>query len=177
MRDPKNMRAFRVGFGYDVHPLQEGARFVLGGVFIPYHKGPAGHSDADVLTHAIIDALLGACGAGDIGHQFPDDDITFKGADSIDLLKQTMQIIHDKGYCLGNLDATVCLQEPKISTYIPQMLRTLADALQTDSHQLSIKATTTEKLGFIGAGLGVSAYAVVLVEACKKSVTPTVPGK
>lgn len=159
------METFRIGFGYDVHPLEEGARFVLGGVEIDYHKGATGHSDADVLVHAIIDALLGAAGHRDIGQQFPDSDAALKGADSMMLLSKTMQLVGERGYRLGNLDATVCLEEPKIAGYIPAMVDALSRIMQVDSGKISVKATTTEKLGFVGQGQGISAYAVVLIFA------------
>ncbi len=158
------MKTNRIGFGYDVHPLKRGARFVLGGVLIDHNKGAAGHSDADVLIHALVDALLGASGQRDIGHQFPDTDPEWKGADSQILLKKTMQLIRDAGYDLVNMDATICLEEPKIAAYTPNMLDFLSGVMGVDSSRLSIKAKTAERLGFIGAGEGVSAYVVVLLE-------------
>jgi 2-C-methyl-D-erythritol 2,4-cyclodiphosphate synthase len=157
------MDSFRVGIGYDVHPLKAGARLVLGGVDIASNSGAVGHSDADVLVHAIIDALLGAGGLRDIGQQFPDTDMSYKDANSLDLLKETMTMLRDKGFDLTNMDSTICLESPKIATYVPQMLCKLSEAMQVDISRLSVKATTTEKLGFIGAGQGISAYAVVLI--------------
>lgn len=157
------MSAFRIGFGYDVHPLVMGARFVLGGVEVPFEKGGAGHSDADVLVHAVIDALLGAAGLRDIGHHFPDNDQTYRGADSLMLLTRTMDMVRAAGYELANMDATICLQEPRVNQLVPLMLKNLGVSMNADPGKLSVKATTTEKLGFIGSGEGVSAYAVVLL--------------
>ncbi len=151
----------RVGLGYDVHRLVEGRKLIIGGVVIPFEKGLAGHSDADVLTHAIIDALLGAAGLGDIGLHFPDDDDTYKDSDSIVLLKRALDSIFEKGYRVNNIDATVVCQRPKLRPYIAQMETVLAAALQIEKSQLNIKATTTEKLGFEGEGLGISAQAIV----------------
>lgn len=159
----KIMSAFRIGFGYDVHPLVRGARFVLGGVEVACEKGGSGHSDADVLVHALIDALLGAAGLRDIGHHFPDTDPALTGADSLILLKRTMDMVREAGYELLNMDATICLQEPKVSQLVPFMLENLGASMNADSSKLSVKATTTEKLGFVGSGEGVSAYAVVLL--------------
>ena len=153
----------RVGFGYDVHRLENGLPLYLGGVMIPSSTGALGHSDADVLIHAIMDALLGAAGLRDIGHYFPDTDSSLKGIDSKLLLERTMKVIHEHGYTLSNLDATICLQQPKLAAYIPTMKQVLAKTMKVDEHQLSIKATTTEGLGFVGSGQGVSAYAVVVV--------------
>jgi 2-C-methyl-D-erythritol 2,4-cyclodiphosphate synthase len=155
---------FRIGIGYDVHRLEEGLPFVLGGISIAYSRGPLGHSDGDVLIHAICDALLGALALGDIGTHFPDTDEEFKGIDSKILLEKTVNMIRFQGYEISNLDTTVCLQKPKISQYIPAMIKTLSTVLDIDHHQLSVKATTTEKLGFVGDGKGISAYAVVLLE-------------
>ena len=154
----------RVGFGFDVHPLLENVPFTLGGVVIPHHKGAMGHSDADVLVHAICDALLGAANLGDIGMHFPDTDPAFKGIDSTILLQKVVQLISQKAYRIVNIDTTVCLQQPKIRPYIPQMQETLAQAMSIPADLISIKATTTEKLGFIGREEGVSAYAMVLLE-------------
>ncbi|PIE76882.1 MAG: 2-C-methyl-D-erythritol 2,4-cyclodiphosphate synthase [Clostridiales bacterium] len=151
----------RVGLGYDVHRLVEGRKLIIGGVVIPFEKGLAGHSDADVLTHAIIDALLGAAGLGDIGLHFPDDDDTYKDSDSIILLKRAQNSIFERGYRVNNIDATVVCQRPKLRPYIAQMEAVLAAALQIEKSQLNIKATTTEKLGFEGEGLGISAQAIV----------------
>ena len=154
---------FKVGFGYDVHQLKKGYELTIGGLKIPFEKGSFGHSDADVLIHAIMDALLGAAGLRDIGYQFPDTDMQYKGADSKDLLRQTFKLINDKGFKVGNIDATVSLQNPKISDYIPQMKEILSDIIHISAEDISVKATTTEKLGFIGEGKGVSAQAVVLI--------------
>lgn len=156
---------FRVGFGYDVHQLREGIDFWLGGIRLDHYKGSYGHSDADVLLHVICDALLGAADARDIGFHFPDTDGKFKGIDSKILLADTMKIVREKGYELGNIDATVCLQQPKIKDHIPAMKQTIADVLQVHPSKVSVKATTTEKLGFVGREEGVSAYAVVLINA------------
>ena len=153
----------RVGFGFDVHQLQEGLPFWLGGIVIPHTKGGLGHSDADVLIHAICDALLGAANLGDIGRHFPDSDPEYKGIDSKILLSNTIQIVREKGYELGNIDSTVCLQSPKIGKYIPDMQTVLAYTMNINKDLLSIKATTTEKLSFIGREEGVSAYATALI--------------
>ena len=154
----------RVGFGFDVHPLVENAPFTLGGVIIPHHKGATGHSDADTLIHAICDALLGAANLGDIGMHFPDSDPALKGIDSKILLKKVIQLIAQKGYYIVNIDATICLQQPKLRPYIPQMQETLARVMSIPADNISIKATTTEKLGFTGREEGVSAYATVLID-------------
>jgi len=154
----------RIGFGFDVHPLVENVPFTLGGIVIPHHKGAAGHSDADTLIHAICDALLGAANLGDIGAHFPDSDPALKGIDSKILLQKVMQLITQKGYHIVNMDTTVCLQQPKLRPYIPQMQETLAQVMSIPVDNISIKATTTEKLGFTGREEGVSAYAVVLIE-------------
>jgi len=154
----------RIGIGYDVHPLRRGIPFVLGGIAIPYHKGPAGHSDGDVLIHAICDALLGAAALGDIGKHFPDTSEEFRDIDSRLLLHKTLEIIRGESFRIGNIDSTVCLQQPRISRYIPDMVRTLSSVLELGAGQLSIKATTTEGLGFVGKGSGISAYAVALLE-------------
>lgn len=155
---------FRIGIGYDVHRLEEGIPFVLGAVRLPHSRGPAGHSDGDVLIHAICDAMLGALALGDIGTHFPDTDEEFKNIDSKILLEKTINMIRFHGYDISNLDTTVCLQKPKISEHIPEMIKILSAVLGIDHHQLSVKATTTEKLGFVGNESGVSAYAVVLLE-------------
>jgi len=157
------MTSIRIGFGYDVHPLEQGARFVLGGVDIPFSKGATGHSDADVLIHAIIDAILGACGLPDIGRQFPDTDLAYRKADSRLLLLEVMQMMRLQGYELSNMDATICLEEPKIAPYIEQMSVALSQVMKVAASRLSIKAKTNERLGFIGIGQAVSAYAVVLI--------------
>ena len=154
----------RIGVGYDVHPLMDGLPFTLGGIIIPHNKGAQGHSDADTLIHAICDALLGAANLGDIGLHFPDSSNEYKGIDSKILLKRTMQLIREKGYSISNIDSTICLQKPKIRPFIPQMTEVLANTMQIPVEDISIKATTTEKLGFVGREEGVSAYAVVLLE-------------
>ncbi len=153
----------RIGFGYDAHPLTAGRSLVIGGVTIPSDKGAAGHSDADVLTHAIMDALLGAAAMRDIGHHFPDDDPRYKNIQSMQLLADVMTMIRRHGYEPGNIDATVCLQRPKIAEYIPAMQRILAEAMGVDEGQVGIKATTTEHMGFVGRGEGIAAYAVALL--------------
>ncbi|MFH0895444.1 MAG: 2-C-methyl-D-erythritol 2,4-cyclodiphosphate synthase [Bacteroidota bacterium] len=153
----------RTGFGYDVHRLEIGLPFRIGGVEIQSEKGAVGHSDADVLIHAICDALLGAAALRDIGYHFPDSSSEFKGIDSRILLKKTFELISAKGYKLGNLDSTVCLQEPKISSRIPEMITEISSILCTEEENVSVKATTTEKLGFIGKGEGISAFATVLI--------------
>ncbi len=155
---------FRIGFGFDVHQLKEGIPFWLGGIEIDHTKGSLGHSDGDALIHAICDAMLGAANLGDIGVHFPDTDPTLKGIDSKILLHRTAELIESKGYTIGNIDSTICLQRPKVKNHIPQMQAVLAKTLGIDPQQLSIKATTTEKLGFVGREEGVSAYAVVLLK-------------
>lgn len=154
----------RVGFGFDVHQLAEGEEFWLGGILIPHQKGAVGHSDADVLIHTICDAILGAADLRDIGFHFPDTDQKYKGIDSKILLKDVMEILRKEGYELGNIDATIALQKPKINPHIPEMKRTLAEVMSVSSSQVSIKATTTEKLSFVGREEGVSAYAVALIQ-------------
>ena len=154
---------FRVGFGFDVHQLKGGLDFWLGGIKIPHRKGALGHSDADVLIHSICDALLGAANLGDIGKHFPDTDPKYKGIDSKILLKEVMVLIRAKGYELVNIDSTICLQTPKIGSYIPEMQKALANSMGVDIDLVSIKATTTETLGFVGREEGVSAYATVLI--------------
>jgi 2-C-methyl-D-erythritol 2,4-cyclodiphosphate synthase len=153
----------RIGYGYDVHRLEEGLKLTLGGILIPHTKGCVAHSDGDVLIHAICDALLGAAALRDIGFHFPDTSSEFKNIDSKILLKRTYDLIKNKGYELGNIDSTICLQKPKIQQYIPEMIKTLAKTINVDSEKISIKATTTEKLGFIGKEEGISAHAVVLI--------------
>lgn len=153
----------RVGFGFDVHQLQDGLEFWLGGIIIPHNKGGLGHSDADVLIHAICDALLGAANLGDIGKHFPDNNPRFKGIDSKILLSSVMKLVRESGYKLGNIDTTICLQKPKIGIYIPEMQKVLASCMSVDQDLVSIKATTTEKLSFVGREEGVSAYATVLI--------------
>lgn len=154
----------RVGFGMDVHRLVEGRDLWIGGVKIPYERGLDGHSDADVLIHAICDALLGAANLRDIGYQFPDTSGEFKNIDSKILLRRTNELLKDKGYRIGNIDATVAAQAPKLNPHIPTMQQVMAEVLQIDPDTLSIKATTTEKLGFEGRKEGITAYAVVLIE-------------
>ncbi|MBP3272348.1 MAG: 2-C-methyl-D-erythritol 2,4-cyclodiphosphate synthase [Ruminococcus sp.] len=153
----------RIGQGYDVHRLCAGRKLILGGVEIEYEKGLLGHSDADVLTHAIMDALLGAAALGDIGHLFPDNDPAFKDADSIVLLKKVCSVIRDKGYEIGNIDATVIAQQPKLAPHITKMRENLSLACGIDVSQISVKATTEEKLGFTGSGEGMSSTAVCLL--------------
>lgn len=157
----------RIGFGFDVHRLVEGRDFWLGGILIPYHLGALGHSDADVLIHAICDALLGATCLGDIGKHFPDNDNQFKNIDSKVLLSKVYTLISEKGYSIENIDSTICLQSPKIADYIPSMQHTIASILNTDNNKVSIKATTTEYMGFEGRKEGLSAYAVVLLNSSK----------
>ena len=154
----------RIGHGYDVHRLTEGRKLILGGVEIPYEKGLLGHSDADVLTHAVMDALLGAAGLGDIGRHFPDNDDRFLGADSLLLLKEVCRLLSVKGYRIGNVDATVIAQRPKLMNFIPEMRRNLAEVMNVDEDAVNVKATTEEKLGFTGEGLGIAAHAVALIE-------------
>ncbi len=154
----------RIGFGFDTHKLDVNRDFWLGGIQIPYDKGATGHSDADVLIHAICDALLGAAGLGDIGTHFPDTSSDFKDIDSKVLLKRTLNMVKEKGYTIGNLDTTIVLQNPKISSYVPEMIKTLAEVLKTDESRISVKAKTSEKLGFIGREEGLSAYAIVLLQ-------------
>ncbi|MEC0229878.1 2-C-methyl-D-erythritol 2,4-cyclodiphosphate synthase [Paenibacillus alba] len=151
----------RVGQGFDVHQLVEGRKCIIGGVTIPYDKGLLGHSDADVLLHAISDAVLGALGLGDIGKHFPDTAAEFKDADSLVLLKQVWQLAREKGYHLGNIDSTIIAQKPKMAPYIPQMVDIIADALEAKPEQINVKATTTEQLGFAGRGEGIAAQSVV----------------
>jgi 2-C-methyl-D-erythritol 2,4-cyclodiphosphate synthase len=160
---------FRVGFGFDVHQLKEGLDFWLGGIIVPHTKGGLGHSDADVLIHSICDALLGAANLGDIGKHFPDTDPKYKGIDSKLLLKEVMVLIRKKGYEIGNIDSTICLQTPKIKLYIPEMQKVIAACMRVDTDLVSIKATTTEKLSFVGREEGVSAYATVLINKILKS--------
>jgi 2-C-methyl-D-erythritol 2,4-cyclodiphosphate synthase len=155
---------FRIGFGYDVHQLAHGRKLVLGGVEIPHDKGPVAHSDGDVLIHAICDALLGAAALRDIGWHFPDNSAEFKGISSIILLKKTTDLLKESGYSLVNVDCTLCLQKPKIQEYIPEMISRLSAAMKSENSQISVKATTTEKLGFVGEEKGISAYAVALIE-------------
>lgn len=154
----------RVGMGYDVHRLEAGRPLIIGGVTIPHPTGLAGHSDADVLLHAIADALLGAAALGDIGAHFPDTDAKWEGADSLELLATVGTIVRGEGYRLSNVDATVALQQPKLRPHIDTMRARIADALQVDRSQVSVKATTTERLGFVGSEAGAAAYAVCAIE-------------
>ena len=154
----------RIGHGYDVHRLVEGRKCIIGGVDIPYSKGLLGHSDADVLTHAVMDAIIGALCLGDIGKLFPDNDPAYEGADSILLCKRVAAVMKENGYKVGNIDATVIAQAPKMAPYILQMRENIAEALDTGIDNVSVKATTEEKLGFTGEGLGISAHAVCLLE-------------
>ncbi|MEQ8474734.1 2-C-methyl-D-erythritol 2,4-cyclodiphosphate synthase [Fulvivirga sp.] len=154
----------RTGFGYDVHRLEEGHDFWLGGIKVPHTKGAVGHSDADVLIHVICDALLGAANMRDIGFHFADTDPKFKGIDSKILLRDVIKLLTDKGWSIGNIDSTICLQQPKVNPHIPAMKNCLAEVMQIDEEDISIKATTTEKLGFVGTEEGVAAYAVVLIQ-------------
>jgi len=156
--------AYRIGFGVDFHQLAEGRDFMIGGVHVPHNKGAVGYSDADVLLHAICDALLGAACLGDIGVHFPDTDPKYKDIDSKFLLKQTVALIQKENYALVNIDSTLCLQEPKIKPHIQQMQKTIADIIGTPEKNISIKATTTEQMGFVGRKEGVVAYATVLLE-------------
>ncbi len=154
----------RFGMGYDVHRLVEGRKLILGGVEIPWEKGLLGHSDADVLLHAVSDALLGAAALGDIGRHFPDTDERFKGADSMVLLAEVVKRIREKGYRVGNVDATVVAQAPKLAPYIEKMTENIARVLEVSKDQVNVKATTEERLGFTGSGEGMSAYAVAGLE-------------
>ncbi|GIP01335.1 2-C-methyl-D-erythritol 2,4-cyclodiphosphate synthase [Paenibacillus lautus] len=151
----------RVGQGFDVHQLVEGRPCIIGGVTIPYDKGLLGHSDADVLLHAVTDAILGALGLGDIGRHFPDNDPAFKDADSLKLLEQVWVMAKERGYRLGNIDSTIIAQKPKMASYIPQMAEVIAKALDAEVDQVNVKATTTEQLGFTGRGEGIAAQSVV----------------
>lgn len=153
----------RIGHGYDVHRLTEGRKLILGGVDIPYEKGLLGHSDADVLVHAVMDALLGAMGAPDIGQLFPDKDPAYKGADSMVLLTRVAEIMRERGYTLGNVDATVLAQAPKLAPHIPAMRENIARVLGVSVEQVNVKATTEEHLGFTGSGDGMAAHAVCLL--------------
>ena len=155
--------AFRVGFGYDVHQLQPGLPFWLGGIEVPHTHGALGHSDADVLIHVICDALLGAANLRDIGFHFPDTDPQYKGIDSKKLLAGVLRLLRERGYEVGNVDSTICLERPKVNPHIPAMQATLAEVMGVEADLISIKATTTEKLGFVGRHEGVAAYATVLI--------------
>ena len=153
----------RIGQGYDVHKLVEGRKLILGGVEIPYEKGLLGHSDADVLTHALMDALLGACALGDIGHLFPDNDPSYQGADSLKLLDEVVRLLEEKGVQVGNVDVTVIAQAPKLAPYVSRIRQNLALRLKVDLDRVSVKATTEEHLGFTGRGEGIAAQAVCLL--------------
>lgn len=160
--------AYRIGSGVDFHQLITGRDLWIGGVNVPHHKGSLGHSDADVLLHAICDALLGALCLGDIGFHFPDTSNEFKNIDSKILLKKTMQLISERGYAVVNLDCTLCLQEPKIAPFVPEMRKVIAAILAIDINDVSIKATTTEKMGFVGREEGLMAYATALLSSTTK---------
>lgn len=153
----------RVGIGYDVHRLVPERKLILGGVEIPYEKGLLGHSDADVLTHAVMDALLGAAGLGDIGRHFPDTDPAYAGADSLDLLKQVGHLVAEHGYCPNNIDAVVIAQQPKLAPYMEEMQKNIARVLELHMERVNIKATTTETLGFEGRGEGIAVQAIVSI--------------
>jgi 2-C-methyl-D-erythritol 2,4-cyclodiphosphate synthase len=154
----------RIGTGYDVHKLIENRDLIIGGIKIPYEKGLLGHSDADVLVHAIMDALLGAAALGDIGKHFPDSNPEYKGVSSIELLKKVKKLLEDKLYIIENIDATIIAQKPKLASYLPEMVKTIAEALDIEEDRVNIKATTEEGLGFTGAELGIAANAVCLLE-------------
>ena len=154
----------RIGHGYDVHRLAEGRKLILGGVEVPFERGLLGHSDADVLTHAVMDALLGAAALGDIGKLFPDSDPAYEGADSLALLERVARALNENGYKIGNVDATVLAQRPRLAPHIPAMREKLAAAMGADPGRVSVKATTEEGLGFTGAGEGIAAHAVALIE-------------
>lgn len=158
------MTKLRVGHGYDVHRLTEGRALILGGVTVPFDRGLLGHSDADVLTHAVMDALLGAAALGDIGKLFPDSDAAYAGADSIALLERVTALLREHGWRVGNVDATVVAQAPRLAPYVPDMRRRLAEAMGLDVDCVSVKATTEERLGFTGSGEGMAAHAVALIE-------------
>ncbi len=160
---------FRIGFGYDVHQLVEGCDFWLGGIKINHYKGSLGHSDGDALIHAICDALLGAANLRDIGYHFPDTSDKFKGIDSKELLKKVMELLTNNNYALGNIDSTICLQTPKVKDYIPEMKKILAETILVPEDVISIKATTTEKLGFAGREEGIAVYAVALIQKINES--------
>jgi len=154
---------YRIGIGFDVHAFADSRKLIIGGVDIPFEKGLAGHSDADVLLHAISDALLGSISAGDIGQHFPDTDPKYKNVNSLTLLKHVYELVQRKGYSIGNIDAVITAQRPKLANYIPLMRKNISDVLQTEIENISIKATTTEKLGFVGREEGLSAFASVLI--------------
>ncbi len=157
----------RIGYGYDVHKLVENRKLILGGVDIPYEKGLLGHSDADVLVHAVIDSILGAAALRDIGYHFPDSDERYKGVSSIVLLKETAKILKNAGYEISNIDSTVVAQQPKLLPYIPQMIKNMAEALEINEDQINVKGKTEEKLGFTGSGDGMKAHSVCLINEIK----------
>lgn len=161
------MTKLRIGHGYDVHRLAAGRSLILGGVAIPYDRGLDGHSDADVLTHAVMDALLGAAALGDIGHLFPDSDDAYAGADSVALLRRVTAVLRECGFVPVNVDATVLAQRPKLAPYVPEMRRNLAQAMGLDVSCVSVKATTEEALGFTGREEGMASHAVALIEKCR----------
>lgn len=156
--------SFRVGLGYDVHPFQENRKLMLGGIEIPFKKGLKGHSDADVLLHAITDALLGAASLGDIGKHFPDTDPSYKNADSTKLLKESYSLVKKEGFSIENIDSTVVAEKPKLSNYIPDIREHISGVLGCDESQVSVKATTNEKMGFVGREEGIAVHAVVLLK-------------
>ena len=158
----------RIGHGYDVHKLVEGRKLILGGVEVPHTLGLLGHSDADVLTHAVMDALLGAAALGDIGRHFPDTDPAYAGADSLKLLDHVVELLEEKGYQVGNVDATILAQKPKLAPYIEKMRDNLAARMKVEPGQVNVKATTEEKLGFTGAEEGIAAHAVALLSLKRK---------
>ena len=158
-----NNQTMRIGYGFDVHRLVEGRELWIGGVKIEHDKGLLGHSDADVAIHALCDALLGAAALRDIGHHFPDTDPQYKGIDSRKLLREVIQLLDEKGYQLGNCDITICAEQPKMNPHIPAMQQQLAECMQCDPNQVSIKATTAERLGYTGRGEGIAAHAVALI--------------
>ena len=155
---------FRIGYGYDVHRLAAGEELWIGGILIPCDFGAVGHSDADVLLHVICDAMLGALALGDLGKHFPDTDPAYKGIDSKKLLAHTMELVRSKGWAISNIDTTVCLQAPKLAPYITDMRSVISEVLECEIDLVSVKATTTEKLGFVGTGEGISAHAVVMLK-------------
>lgn len=166
--------AFRIGYGYDAHTLVEGRPLILGGVRIPSDRGLLGHSDADVLLHALCDAILGAASLGDLGTHFPDTDSRWKGVSSIHLLEETNRLARGKGWKVGNVDSTVCAQQPRLAPYIPEMVRNIAQALRLEEGCVGVKATTTEGMGFVGRGEGIAAHAVVLLTPVEDE-TPSIP--
>ena len=166
----------RIGIGYDVHRLTEDRDFIVGGVKIPYEKGLLGHSDADVLLHAVIDALLGAAALGDIGRHFPDNREEYRGASSMELLKQVGKMLEDKLYLIENIDATIIAQQPKLAPYIPAMVKNIAEVLGIEEERVNVKAKTEEGLGFTGAGEGVAANAVCLLESIQNYQFDVTPG-